>query len=205
MVIGVAGGSGSGKTTFSERLLRNFPDNALILHCDDYYKPTDGMSVEDKAKINYDCLSAFDIELLLSHIGLLRSGTGVDAPLYDYSVHNRKSETKRISPASVIIVEGLILFASSELRDAFDLKVFVDADEGVRLERRIARDVNMRARTRDSVIEQFNKTVKPMHEMYVEPYKVYADIIVRGGGLNGEGLGAVANYINSKMNSIKIV
>lgn len=205
MVIGVAGGSGSGKTTFCERLLRTFSDNALILHCDDYYNPTDGMSDEGKAKINYDCPSAFDIGLLVSHIGLLRSGMCVDAPVYDYSVHNRKSETRRISPVPVIIVEGLIIFAPNELRDAFDLKVFVDADEKVRLERRIARDMSVRARTRDSVVAQFNSTVKPMHEIYVEPNKKYADIIVQGGGLNEKGLEEVANYIKTRLNTIEIV
>ena len=205
MIIGVAGGSGSGKTTFCLRLLQKYPKDILLLRCDDYYKPTDGMSEEEKAKINYDCPSAFDIDLLVSHIRLLRSGECVDLPIYDYSVHNRRRETKRVTPMPVIIVEGIIAFSCRELRDIFDLKVFVDANEDARLERRIERDVNTRARTRESVTEQFYNTVKPMHEKYVEPCKVYADIIVRGGGFNEEGLKFVENYINSTLNSIKII
>ncbi|MBQ8837286.1 MAG: uridine kinase [Clostridia bacterium] len=184
LIIGIAGGSGSGKTTLADRLASEFGDAVCIVCHDNYYKRHDRLSYEERCKLNYDEPAAFDNELLRCHLLQLRDGHAVDCPVYDYTLHNRSDETVRIEPKKVVIVEGILIFASAELCDLFDVKIFVDTDADVRLIRRIMRDVADRGRDLDSVIMQYLGTVKPMHERYVEPSRRRADIIVPEGGKN---------------------
>ena len=184
LIIGIAGGSGSGKSTLCRNIVSNFDGSISHIHHDDYYKSTDGLSPEERESINYDHPSAFDTDLLIEHLRLLKSGVAVDAPTYDYKTHNRSSLTVHIPAAPVIIVEGILIFENEELASCFDIKIFVDTDPDVRIIRRIMRDTRKRGRTLDSVVKQYLTTVKPMHEAFVEPTKRRADIIIPEGGKN---------------------
>ncbi len=184
MVIGIAGGSGSGKTTLTERLAEEFGENVTVMRHDDYYKKTDGMTYEERAALNYDCPDAFETDLMVRDIAALKKGSAIDSPIYDYSIHNRSKQTRHVLPTKVIIVEGILIFENKALCDLMDIKIFVDTDADIRLIRRIMRDVKERARSLDSVVNQYMNTVKPMHEMYVEPSKKSADMVVLGGGRN---------------------
>ncbi|MGN0140989.1 MAG: uridine kinase [Roseburia sp.] len=185
MLIGIAGGTGSGKTTLADKLVESFGgDEVSILRHDCYYRRHDGMTYEERSKLNYDHPDAFDTELLCEHICQLKDGKTVEMPVYDYSIHNRSEETTRVNPAPVIVLEGILIFAEKSLCDLMDIKVFVDTDADVRILRRIVRDVKERGRSLDSVIEQYLTTVKPMHEQFVEPSKRRADIIIPEGGEN---------------------
>jgi uridine kinase len=184
LIIGIAGGSGSGKSTLTRNIVSHFGDRISHIHHDDYYKRTDGLSPEERAKINFDHPDAFDTDLLIKHLGKLKSGISVDAPIYDYKTHNRSSEVRRISPTAVIVVEGILIFENEELCRCFDMKIFVDTDPDVRIIRRIIRDIKKRGRTLDSVVSQYLTTVKPMHDAFVEPSKRRADIIIPEGGKN---------------------
>jgi uridine kinase len=177
IVIAIAGGSGSGKSTLAKNLLSILQSSVLITH-DDYYRKDNPSS----ADFNYDEPKAFETELLIEHIDRLLSGSAVDAPLYDYSHHKRSEKSRRIEPAEVIIIEGILTLENEELRKRATLKIFVDTPEKERLKRRIRRDGRDRGRTEESVIKQFESTVKPMHELYVEPEKSFADITVKNGG-----------------------
>ena len=178
LVIGIAGGSGSGKTTLMKNLIDKFGDVITVLSHDNYYKRHDELSYEERCKLNYDEPGAFDTSLMIYQLDQLRHGQAIDCPVYDFTIHNRSNETTRIVPERVIIVEGILIFESEPLRQLMDIKIFVDADADVRLCRRIKRDVNKRGRSLESVLTQYQQTVKPMHEKYVEPTKKYADLVV---------------------------
>ena len=197
IVIGVSGGSASGKTTVANRIKDEFKDNVELLSHDFYYLPHDDLPLEERAKLNYDHPNAFDTERLISDIKQLKQGKPIERPVYSYVIHNRLPETVRVNPAKVIIVEGFMIFENSELRDLMDIKVFVDTDADERLIRRIIRDVNERGRSLESVIMQYTNTVKPMHELFVEPFKKYADLIVLRGGLNDVAIDMLIHRIKA--------
>lgn len=180
-VIGIAGGSGSGKSTFAKRLKNDFEDDILLISCDDYYLPHDELSYEERCGLNYDTPDALEFSLLVENIKALKRGECVEKPMYDFSSHARRKETQTVEPKKIVIVDGILTFAQEELRDLFDLKIYVETDADERILRRVRRDVCERNRSIDSVIEQYVSTVKPMHYIYVEPTKVFADIITNGG------------------------
>jgi len=184
MVIGIAGGTGSGKTTITRKLIQRFTGDVSVINHDNYYKAHHDMPYEKRCKLNYDHPDAFDTELLINDIRKLKAGENVICPVYDYSIHDRSEKTMLIKPAKVIIVEGILIFADKSLCDEMDIKIFVDADADVRILRRITRDVRDRGRSLESVISQYLTTVKPMHEQFVEPSKRNADIIIPEGGHN---------------------
>lgn len=184
IVIGIAGGTSSGKSTLIRRIKEEFEDQVTILSHDSYYKRHDDMSYDERCKLNYDHPEAFDTQLLVYHLLELVNGNEADIPVYDFTIHNRVDETVRLYPTKVIIVEGILIFENKQLRDMCDIKVFIDTDDDIRIIRRILRDVKERGRTLESIIEQYITTVKPMHEQFVEPSKKYADIIVPEGGHN---------------------
>lgn len=184
MIIGIAGGTGSGKTTLAEHIAEAFGDKVAVIAHDSYYRAQNDRTYEERCTQNYDHPDAFETELLCLHLEELTHGRDVDVPVYDYTVHNRSDKTVRVEPRAVIVLEGILLFHSERLRDMMDLKIFVDTDADERILRRIIRDTKERGRTLDSVIHQYLTTVKPMHDAFVEPYKRYADVIVPGGGSN---------------------
>ena len=184
LVIGIAGGTGSGKTTLMNNIVEEFGDVVTILSHDNYYRRLDHLTMEERTKVNYDEPAALETELMATHLQALRSGFAVECPVYDFAQHNRSSQTIHIVPRKVIIVEGILIFENQALRDLMDIRIFVDTDADVRLCRRIKRDVTKRGRTLDSVLEQYQTTVKPMHEKYVEPSKKFANIVVPEGGKN---------------------
>lgn len=184
IVIGIAGGTGSGKTTLTEQLKKQFSEKVSIVYHDNYYKRNDGLSLEERKKINYDSPNAFDTDMMVEDLKRLKGGETIYCPVYDYTIHNRTDETRRVDPADVIIVEGILVFQSRALRELMDIKIFVDTDADERIIRRIMRDAVERGRSLDSIVTQYRNTVKPMHEKYVEPSKKYADLIVVGGGHN---------------------
>ena len=195
IVIGIAGGTGSGKTTLVKALINRFGDDISVLSHDNYYKRHDDLTYEERTKLNYDHPDAFDTDLMIGHLRALKAGRAIDCPTYDYAVHNRSSEVLHVEARKVIVVEGILIFASRELCDEMDIRIFVDADADVRLCRRIRRDVKKRGRTIDSVIEQYMTTVKPMHEQFVEPSKRSANLIVPEGGKNLIALEMIINRI----------
>ena len=184
MIIGIAGGTGSGKTTLTKRLKERFGDDVSVVYHDNYYKVLDDLTYEERCAVNYDHPDAFDTALMIEHIRALRAGQVVQCPTYDYTVHNRAAATVDVLPTKVILVEGILIFQDPVLRDLMDIKIFVDTDADVRILRRITRDVEERGRSLESVVNQYLTTVKPMHEQFVEPSKRYADIIVLEGGHN---------------------
>ena len=201
LVVGVAGGSGSGKTTLTENLLRRFGDSITVVHHDNYYRAHDDMTYEERTHINYDEPAAYETDLMNRDLALLRQGKAVRCPVYDFTVHNRSSETEELLPRPILLVEGILIFADEELRSQMDLKVFVDTDADLRLARRMVRDTEERARSVRSVKEQWETTVKPMHELYVEPTKKLADIIVPEGGINAVALELIANYLQRHLDN----
>ncbi len=198
MLIGVAGGTGSGKSTFAERLLALFPGEITIISFDNYYKPQDHLTMEDRVKTNYDCPDALDTELLIEHLSALRRGESVLVPNYDFKIHTRKSERTEVSPSPIMIIDGILAFHDERLRNMFDIKIFADVDADDRILRRLRRDVTERGRDIDGVISQYLETVKPMHRIYVEPTKKYADIIINGGK-NKTALDIVAARISKHL------
>ena len=182
--IGIAGGTGSGKTTLTEHIKKKFGDEVSVLYHDNYYKAQDGVPFEVRCRQNYDHPDAFETDLMVRHIKALKTGVAIHCPVYSYSEHNRTAQTQEITPTSVVIVEGLLIFQNPELRELMDIKIFVDTDADVRILRRILRDVQERGRTIESVVEQYLTTVKPMHEQFIEPSKRFADLIVPEGGHN---------------------
>ena len=184
ITIGIAGGTGSGKTTITRRILREFGGNVSVLYHDNYYKRHDELSYAERTKLNYDHPNAFDTDLLVQHLEALRRGETIQCPVYDYTVHNRSDKTITVKPAKVVVVEGILIFADPELCKRMDVKIFVDTDADVRILRRIVRDTRDRGRDLESIVSQYLATVKPMHEMFVEPSKRNADIIIPTGGHN---------------------
>ena len=195
LFIGIAGGTGSGKTTLAEHVLHAFRDDITILAHDSYYLDQSDKTYEERCKQNYDHPDAFETDLLCKHLDMLAEGKEIDVPIYDYTVHNRAKETMHEIPKRVIVLEGILILSDKRLRDRLDLKIFVDTDADERILRRIQRDTEERARSLSSVIRQYLPTVKPMHEAFVEPNKKYADIIVPGGGSNPVALEMIFSHI----------
>ena len=195
LVIGIAGGTGSGKTTLMDNLMKRFGNDVTILSHDNYYRRRDDMTLEERSKVNYDEPAALETDLMVSHLEKLRQGEAIECPVYDFAQHNRSNKTITIQPKRVIIVEGILIFEDRALRDLMDIRIFVDTDADVRLGRRILRDVEERGRTLQSVLEQYQTTVKPMHEKYVEPSKKFANIVVPEGGQNYVALDMILSRI----------
>lgn len=197
IVIGIAGGTGSGKSTMINNIKKQFSDEITMLSHDFYYKAHDDMSYEERCGLNYDHPDAFDTDLMIEHIRQLKEWKEIERPVYDFTIHNRVEETVRVKPAKVVVVEGILIFENQELLDLFDIKVFVDTDADVRIIRRILRDVQERGRTLESVVTQYLTTVKLMHEQFVEPSKKNADIIVPEGGFNVVALDMLNHRIHA--------
>ncbi len=181
IIIGVAGGTGSGKSTFTQRLKEEFGDMISIIYYDNYYKSRDDLTFEERKLINYDHPDAFDTDLLIEHVKELKNGNPVDCPVYDFSIHNRTHDTLRIYPSEVIVIEGILVLQNDELRNLLDIKIYVDTDADERILRRVIRDVKERGRDIEGIAKQYLTTVKPMHYIYVEPTKALADIVINSG------------------------
>lgn len=180
-IIGIAGGTGSGKSTFTNRLKAEFGDQITVVYHDNYYKRQDEVPFEARKRMNYDHPDSLETDLLIEHIKKLRNGEAVDCPVYDYTQHNRSDKTIRIEPRRVILIEGILLLADKRLRDLMDVKIYVEADADERILRRIVRDVKERGRDLDNIVDQYLTTVKPMHYMYVAPTRATADIVINSG------------------------
>lgn len=199
-IIGVAGGTGSGKSTLVKRLQEAFKDDDVATLCHDYYyKAHPELTYDERTKLNYDHPAAFDTDMLVEHIRALKSNVPIEHPVYSFVEHNRTNEKVLVKPSRVIIVDGILIFEHKELRELMDIKVFVDTDADIRLARRILRDVCERGRTMQSVIEQYTTTVKPMHEEFVEPSKKYADVIIPEGGFNSVAVQMLIQNIRAMM------
>ncbi len=201
-VIGVAGGTGSGKSTLVRCLKEalNNEDVATICH-DYYYKAHPELTYEERTKLNYDHPQSFDTDMMVDHVSALKSGVAISHPLYSFVEHDRLEETVTLMPTKVIIVDGILIFENKELRDLMDIKVFVDTDADLRLSRRILRDVCERGRTMESVLSQYVNTVKPMHDEFVEPSKRYADVIIPEGGFNSVAVTMLVDSIKAIINN----
>ena len=201
MVVGIAGGTGSGKTTITKKLMQRFGGDVSVIYHDNYYKAHHNMSYEERSRLNYDHPDSFDTDLLIQAVKDLKAGRSVTCPVYDYTIHDRSDKVIVVKPAKVIIVEGILIFQSRELCQQMDIKIYVDTDADVRILRRALRDIRDRGRTLESVITQYLTTVKPMHEQYVEPSRKYADIIVLEGGHNLVALDMIMQRIASHIAS----
>lgn len=201
MVVGIAGGTGSGKTTLAELILEAIGrDTIAYLPHDAYYRQHAELPLEERARINYDHPDSLETELLIEHIQQLGAGQPVEIPVYDFTLHNRKAETIHVKPQPVILVEGILVFVEKALRNLFDMKIYVDADPDIRFIRRLKRDIEERGRTVQSVIDQYTETVRPMHLEFVESSKRYADIIVPEGGFNSVASDMVIARLQSMLN-----
>lgn len=181
IIIGIAGGTGSGKSTFTNRLRDRFGDDITVLYHDNYYKRQDDLPFEERKKVNYDHPDALETDLLIEHIKKLKNGESIECPVYDYAAHNRSDRTVRIEPRKIIVIEGILLLADPRLRSLLDIKIYVEADADERILRRVVRDVKERGRDIDNIVEQYLTTVKPMHYLYVEPTRATADIVINSG------------------------
>jgi uridine kinase len=198
LVIGIAGGSGSGKTTVAQEILQRVgPDRIAYLQHDSYYKDLTGLPPTQRAEVNFDHPHSLETELLIEHIASLRDGRAVEVPIYDFSTHSRTSQSFTVPSRRVVIVEGILIFAEAELRKLFDVKIFVDTDSDIRFIRRLQRDITERGRTTESVIKQYMSTVRPMHLEFVEPSKRYADVIIPEGGFNAAAMDMVVARVNA--------
>jgi uridine kinase len=198
LVIGIAGGSGSGKTTVAQEILNRVgPDRIAFLQHDSYYKDLTGLPPTQRAEVNFDHPNSLETDLLISHVISLRDGHSVQVPIYNFSTHSRTDQTFTVAPHRVILVEGILIFVEASLRALFDIKIFVDTDADIRFIRRLQRDLTERGRTTDSVIKQYQATVRPMHLEFVEPSKRYADVIIPEGGFNTAALDMVAARIQT--------
>jgi uridine kinase len=204
VIIGVAGGSGSGKTTLAESVIGTVGTEtvALIQH-DAYYRDLPDLILEERAKVNYDHPDSLETELLIAHIHQLRAGHAINRPVYDFTIHRRTSRTVLVQPDPVIIIEGILVLSERELRDVMDLRIYVDADADLRFIRRLERDIRERERTVESVIAQYQETVRPMHLQFVEPSKRYADIIVPNGGYNPGAVGTIISMIRDVLSEAR--
>jgi uridine kinase len=202
IVIGIAGGTGSGKSTMVRRIQEEFGPAVALLSHDFYYKAHDELSYDERCLLNYDHPNSFDTDLMIRHIRSLRTGQTILRPVYDFTIHNRSLDSVPVEPAKVIIVEGILIFENRELRELCDIKLYIDTDADVRIIRRILRDVKKRGRTLESVVEQYLTTVKVMHEQFVEPSKKYADIIIPEGGRNEVALAMVNERIKRLLDTL---
>jgi len=202
LVIGIAGGSGSGKTTVAQEILQRVgPDRIAYIQHDSYYKDLTGLPPAQRAEVNFDHPNSLETELLICHVEKLKDGQSIEVPIYDFSTHSRTDKTFRVNARGVIVVEGILIFADPALRALFDVKIFVDTDADVRLIRRMQRDITERGRTVESVIKQYQSTVRPMHLEFVEPSKRYADVIIPEGGFNTAALDMVVARIESLLSN----
>ena len=195
-VIGIAGGSGSGKSTFAKRLKERFPEDIALVSCDNYYLARTGMPFEERKRQNYDSPEAFEFDLMIQQITDLKNGKSVLCPVYDFSLHTRSERVIEIQPKPIILIDGILIFAEPRLRQIMDMRIYVETDADERILRRARRDMAERGRDLDGIIEQYLATVKPMHNQHVEPTKAYADIIINGG-LNDRAYDLVKNKIQS--------
>ena len=202
MIIGIAGGSGSGKSTFTNRLKDRFGDQVAVLYHDNYYRAHDNMPFEERKKLNYDHPDALETELLVEHLKRLKEGQAIECPTYNYSLHNRAKETIIVEPRPVILLEGILVLCDRQLRNMLDIKIYVDADADERILRRIVRDTKERGRDLENIIDQYLATVKPMHNIHVEPTKIYADIITNSG-MNDVAFDLVSSKIQAYLDSIQ--
>jgi uridine kinase len=198
-IVGIAGGTASGKTTIVRMIKEKFGDDIVVISHDSYYKAHNDLSYEDRSRLNYDHPEAFDTALMIEDIKKLKNNEAIDMPVYDYTIHNRSDATVHIVPKKLIIIEGFMILENKELRDLMDIKVFVETDADERLLRRIRRDMVERARSIDSILTQYIETVKPMHEQFVEPSKKYADIIIPRGGENITGITILEEHLKHMM------
>lgn len=196
--VGIAGGTGSGKTTLAEKIQEAFPQSVLISQ-DCYYKDLSHLSFEERGKTNFDHPNSLEFSLLRQHLLDLKNGQPIEQPTYSFHIHARKKETKWIQPTQIVLVEGILLLAAPEIRDLFDIKIFVDTDSDVRMLRRIERDIKERSRDFNSVKEQYLETVKPMHELFVEPSKKYADVIIPEGRYNPVATNLIVAMLNESI------
>ncbi len=196
IIIGIAGGTGSGKSTFTNRLRNAFPDEVAVIYHDNYYKAQDDISFEERKKTNYDHPDALETDLLVQHLRELREGKTIACPVYDYKRHTRSKETTLVEPRAIILLEGILALHDPELRRQMDIKIFVEADADERILRRVKRDVQQRGRDLDGIIQQYLTTVKPMHYVYVEPTKALADIVINSG-LNDVAFDIISQKIRS--------
>ena len=203
MVVGIAGGTGSGKTTITKKLMQHFGGDVSVIYHDNYYKAHHNMSYEERSRLNYDHPDSFDTDLLIQAVKDLKAGRSVACPVYDYTIHDRSDKVIVVRPAKVIIVEGILIFQSRELCQQMDIKIYVDTDADVRILRRIVRDVRDRGRSLDSVVNQYLSTVKPMHEQFVEPSKRNADIIIPEGGHNQVAMEMVMERVRAHIERCK--
>lgn len=194
-IIAIAGGSASGKSSIVNYIDDYFKEDLIVIGHDNYYKAHDDISFDQRAKLNYDYPGAFDNDLFFEDLKKLQAGISIQMPTYDYTIHTRSDKTIKINPTKIILIEGILVLGDKKIRDITDTKVFIDADSDVRLQRRILRDTKERGRSLDSVLEQFIKQVKPMHEKYVEPTKKYADIIIPRGAKNTKGIEILVRHI----------
>lgn len=199
LVIGIAGGTGSGKTTLMNNIVKKFEGMVTVLSHDNYYKRHDELTFEERSALNYDEPNAIETSLMVAHLEMLKNGQAIDCPVYDFTRHNRSDETIHLEPKPVIIVEGILIFENKPLRELMDIRLFVDTDADIRLCRRIKRDVNKRGRTLESVLTQYQQTVKPMHEKYVEPSKKYANLVIPEGGKNLVALDMIMGRIQKHL------
>ena len=199
-VIGIAGGSGSGKSTFAARLREQFPDSVALVSCDNYYRAHDDISLEERRLLNYDAPESLEFDLMVTHLQALKRGEAVDCPVYDFTLHNRSHKVLHIDPKPVILVDGILILSDPALRETFDLRIYVETDADERILRRARRDMEVRGREIDDIMAQYLTTVKPMHEQYVEPSKKHADLILNGG-LNPIALEVVESRVRDFLES----
>lgn len=202
IVVGVAGGTGSGKSTFTKKLKQEFGDDLSILYYDNYYRNRSDISIEARKKINYDHPDALETDLLIEHLKRLKEGKHIECPIYNFSTHTREMDTMTIKPNRIIVLEGILTFQNTILRELLDLKIFVDSDADERILRRMMRDIRERGREVEDIAMQYITTVKPMHNIYVEPTKEYADIIIQGG-LNTIALDVIISKLKLFIQNIK--
>lgn len=199
LVIGIAGGTGSGKTTIIKKLTETFGEDVTVISHDSYYKPHHDLTYEERSKLNYDHPNSLETDLMVEHIQALKRGESIQCPVYDFSIHDRSDDVTEIKPSRVLIVEGILIFADQRLCNEMEIKIFVDTDADVRILRRIQRDHTERARSLETVISQYLTTVKPMHELFVEPSKKNADIIIPEGGYNTVALDMIMDRVRAHL------
>lgn len=200
LIIGIAGGTGSGKTTVVDKIIKQLPlDEVCVISQDSYYKATGNLSYEERTKINFDHPRAIDFDLLIKHLKALKKGKTIQQPMYSFVTHNRTKDSVKTHPRKVVIVEGILIFNSEELRDLFDIKIFVHAETDERLIRRVRRDITDRGRDIDEVLERYQNTLKPMHQQFIEPTKNHADIIIPNDRYNNVAIDIVRSVINERL------
>lgn len=203
LIIGIAGGTGSGKSTITERMKSIFGEDVTVLNHDNYYRKQVGKTYEERCQVNYDHPDSLETDLMAKHIQKLREGKSIHCPVYDFTVHNRTERTVEIHPTKVLIIDGILILADEALRNLMTVKIFVDTPDDIRILRRLKRDINQRARTLESVTSQYLTTVRPMHEQFVAPSKKFADIIIPEGGKNPIAMKMLEDYIRAFLQESK--